>query len=103
MSSSKQKKFKLQLNEPIKKTYIPNKIRIPTHRYDLWHHGLRMEYRRQKSPMKPPQGKRGGGRKNESRKKEKKGRELFMHANSFDVTKSRHVRRHDLYGVTEST
>jgi hypothetical protein len=62
-----------------------------------------MEYRRQKSPMKPPQEKRGGGRKNESRKKEKKGRELFMHANSFDVTKSQHVRRHDLYGVTEST
>jgi hypothetical protein len=71
-----------------------------------------MEERRQESPMELPQGKRGGGRKKESRK-EKKGRGLFRrtsHANSFSVTESHHVRRCDLCmsdapcsGMTEST
>jgi hypothetical protein len=49
-------------------TYIPNKIRIPTHRDDLGHHRLRMEERRQESLMRSPQGKKGGGKE-----KEKKG------------------------------
>jgi hypothetical protein len=30
--------FKIQENETVKTTYIPNTIRMPTHGVDLWHH-----------------------------------------------------------------
>jgi hypothetical protein len=79
-------------------TYVPNRIWIPTHGGNLGHHGLRMEERRQESPMEPPQGNRGG-RKKERMKKEKKGQEPFRctsHASSFGATESCHVRRHGL-------
>jgi hypothetical protein len=52
--------FTIQSNEMVKKTYVPNEIRMETHGGDLGHHGLRMEERRQKSSMELPQGKRGG-------------------------------------------
>jgi hypothetical protein len=96
----------------VKTTYVPNIIWIPTHGGDLGHRGLRREERRQESPMEPPQGKIGGGRKKERRKKGKKGREPFRrasHASSFGATESCHVRRRNLCmsrvlcsGVTES-
>jgi hypothetical protein len=40
----------------VKTTYVPNRIGIPTHGVDLWHHRLRIGERTHKSPMKPPQG-----------------------------------------------
>jgi hypothetical protein len=64
----------------VKKTYIPNGIRIPTHGGDLGHHELRMEEGWQELPMEPPQWKRGG-RKKEMRKKGKKGQGTFWCAN----------------------
>jgi hypothetical protein len=53
------KNFKIQPNETVKTTYVPNRIRIPTHRGDLDHHELHMEERTTESPMEPPQPKRG--------------------------------------------
>jgi hypothetical protein len=77
-------------------TYVPNRIQIQTHGGDLGHHGLRIEERRQESSMEPPQGKRGG-KKKARRKKEKKGQEPFRRTSYFGVTKSRHVKRRDLW------
>jgi hypothetical protein len=56
-------KIKIQPNEMVKMTYVPNRIWIPTHGGDLGHYRLRMEERTMESPMEPPQPKRGGGRK----------------------------------------
>jgi hypothetical protein len=37
------KKFEIQPNSPVKTTYVPNRIEIPTHGGDLGHHRLHME------------------------------------------------------------
>jgi hypothetical protein len=47
----------------IKTTYVTNMIEITTHGVDLLHHRLRLVKRNLKSPIEPPQGERGGGRK----------------------------------------
>jgi hypothetical protein len=51
--------------------YVPNTIRIPTHGVDLWHHGLQIGERNQKSPIEPPQGEESR-RKKESEEEERK-------------------------------
>jgi hypothetical protein len=58
----------------VKKTYVPNGIRIPNYRGDLGPKELCMEERWQESPIEPPQRKREGEMKKEIRKKEKNDR-----------------------------
>jgi hypothetical protein len=54
----------------VRMTNVPNTIRVPTNRVDLWHHGLQIGERTPKTPMEPPQGEERK-RKKERRKKEK--------------------------------
>jgi hypothetical protein len=68
-------------------TYIPNRIRVPTHGGDLGHHELRVEEKTQELPMEPLQPKGGGGRK---RKNDRQTFMLTSHARSFSVTESCH-------------
>jgi hypothetical protein len=70
--------------------YVPNTIRIPTHGVDLWHHGLQIGERNQKSPIEPPQGEESR-RKKES-EEEERGRRLgdcwrASHAEGTGVTR----------------
>jgi hypothetical protein len=46
-------------------------IGIPTHRVDLWRHGLRIGERNPKSPMEPPQGEKRRRKKERKRGGEK--------------------------------
>jgi hypothetical protein len=80
-------------------TYVHNMIGIPTHRVDLWHHGLRIGERNPKSLMEPPQG--------EERRRKKKKRDMASwwpsYAKGTGVIESRHVRWCDSCGVTHNT
>jgi hypothetical protein len=64
---------KIQKNKMVKTMFIPNTIGIPTHRVDLWHHGLRLAKRNSKLPMEPSQGERGRGRKKERGERKRVG------------------------------
>jgi hypothetical protein len=53
--------------------------------------------------MEPPQGERGGGRKKERKKGERKRIEASWRASHAEGTEPHHVRKCDLGGVTRIT
>jgi hypothetical protein len=76
----------------VKMTYVPNTIRILSHRVDLWHHILRFRERIPNRQWSCCKVKRGEGGKKERRKKEK-GRDCpILHMS--------HVDRYDATGLT---
>jgi hypothetical protein len=66
------KKFKIQQNETVKTTYVPNTIRLPIHGVDLWHHRLQIGERSPKSSMEPPQGEEGRRKKERTTERKRK-------------------------------
>lgn len=87
----------------VKTMFIPNTIGIPTHRVDLWHHGLRLAKRNSKLPMEPSQGERGRGRKREEKGRGSGVSWRASHVEWTGVTGSHHVRRHDFGGMAWAT
>jgi hypothetical protein len=65
--------FKIQQNKMVKMTYVPNKIRIPTHRVDFLHQGLGLWGRTWNRQWSRRKVSRGEGRKRE-REEEGRGR-----------------------------
>jgi hypothetical protein len=65
--------FKIQQNETVRMTNVPNTIGVPTHEVDLWHHEFQIGERTPKSPMEPPQGEE------RKRKKERGGQCPILH------------------------
>jgi hypothetical protein len=65
------KNFKIQQNETVKTTYVPNTIRIPTHGVNFSHQGLGFGERTQNRQWSRRKVSRGEGRKKLRRKKEK--------------------------------
>jgi hypothetical protein len=57
--------IKIQQNETVKTTYVPNTIRIPTHGVDFSHQGLRFGERTQNHQWNRRKVSRGEGRKKE--------------------------------------
>jgi hypothetical protein len=70
----------------IKTTYVPNIIRIPTHRVDFSHQGLGFGGRTQNRQWSHHKVSRG-----EERKKEKKRGGINRKGKSYSADESRHV------------
>jgi hypothetical protein len=67
--------FKIQENETIKTTYVPNKIRISIHEVNLWHHGLEFGERTPNHQWSHHKVKREERRRKKEREKEERERE----------------------------
>jgi hypothetical protein len=80
----------------IKMTYLPNMIRIPTHRVGLWHPGLRRGERRPKSPMESPQGEERRRKKEREDEERERGASaiFYLGVTPNDMAQLFHESRH---------
>jgi hypothetical protein len=64
----------------VKKTYVPNRTGIPTHRVNLGHRRHRMEERTQEMSMEPPQGEERRKKERDEKERERRVSDPFCAA-----------------------